>query len=225
MGGLMAPAREALVTPAVRATLMAMPGLIVPEDGEALYAMAADVPAGQSIIEIGAHRGLSSCWLASGARDGHGAAVVSIDLWPDDGPDETPTEPWAERGALERWWANMASIGAEAWSVRASGTEAAAAWPGTPVGMLFHDADHSFAGVRDDYLAWLPFLAPGCWVAVHDYYGAVPDGSGGWRRVGVLQAAVAQVIVPSGSWSDVRVLGEPFGGARTTPNLWMGRRG
>jgi hypothetical protein len=203
-----------------------MKGLVAPGDGEALYQMAAQVPQDLAMVEVGAHRGLSTCWLALGAADGLGARVTSVDLWPWDGAPEdfrTGVE-WAEEGAFQEWQAHLSSLGLEADHFRGSGVEAAAQWKGPQVGFLFHDAGHSYEDVRQDYLAWRPHLAPGAWVGVHDYWGAVPDGLGGWKWVGVVQAAVAHVILREGSWSDVEVLGEPFGDARTTPNLWRGRR-
>lgn len=205
--------------------LEAMPGLVAPIEGRRLAELAAGVPAHQAIVEIGAHRGLSSCWLAAGSKAGHGARLTSIDPWPAAGAPEEhySAEPWGEVGALETWRRNIASVGADelATPLRSLAVDVAAAWS-EPVGLLFHDAEHTFEAVAADFLAWLPFLVDGAWVAVHDYYGNVPDGQGGWRRAVMHQYAVEKVILPSGRWTDVEIIGSPTGA--TLPNLWLGRR-
>jgi predicted O-methyltransferase YrrM len=218
-----------MVTARTAKILANIPGLVAREDGIVLAKMAASVPADQAIVEIGAHRGLSTCWLAAGSKeDGAGALVTSIDPWPLAGVAEDFREDvvWAEEGAMEQHARNLAKVGVSeiVTAVRGTAVDVAASWPGTPIGMLFHDADHSYEAVKDDYLAWLPYLVPGCWVAVHDYFGAVPDDKGGWRRVDVIQAAVKHVLLASGEWTDVRIIGTHDGDARQSPNLWVGRR-
>lgn len=193
-------------------------------DGAVLAELAASVPVGQAIVEVGAHRGLSSCWLAYGSAQGNAAHVYSIDPWPLAGiVVESEDVPWAEEGAMERWRANIASIGASdlATPIQGRGEDVARTWGGE-VGLWFHDADHSYLAVKRDYRAWRRHLASGCWVAVHDYWGAVPDGRGGWVRDGSRQRAVEDVILKSGRWTDVRVIGTPDG-APMSPNLWIGR--
>lgn len=37
-----------------------------------------------------------------------------------------------------------------------------------PVGLLWIDGDHSYAGVRRDFEDWFPRLAEGGWIAFHD---------------------------------------------------------
>jgi predicted O-methyltransferase YrrM len=192
-----------------------MKGLIEPAEGQQLARIAARIPADLAIVEIGSHRGLSSCWLISGSRDGHGAHVTCIDPWPLYGADVVDTDQaWAEEGALERWSRNVGSI--DGWPLvtplRSTAIAVAGTWA-KPVGFLFHDADHAYQAVIDDYLAWLPYLAPGAWVAVHDFYGS-SWRDGGWVRDGSEQTAVRDVLLTSGTWSDVSIVG----------NLWSGRR-
>jgi len=208
--------------------LLGMKGLVAPEEGRRLADLAAGVPAAEAIVEIGSHRGLSSCWLAAGSRAGNGAHVTCIDPWPLYGTPGDPLEDpeWAEEGALERWGTNIALV--SGWAIttplRSTAISVAAMWA-KPVGLFFHDADHAFKSVTDDYLAWLPYLAPGAWVAVHDYYANTSDGAGGWIRDTTRdrhQRAVDQVILPSGTWADVEIIGTTDGSA--LPNLWLGRR-
>jgi len=197
------------------AMLLKMLGLITEDEGRRLAELAAWVPEEEAIVEIGSHRGLSSCWLIHGSRLGHGAHVTCIDPWPLYGTEVTdPDEPWAEEGALERWSKNVDAI--SGWPMvtplRSTAQAVAATWA-KPVGLLFHDADHSYQAVVDDYRAWLPYLAPGAWIAVHDFYGS-NWVDGGWVRDGTEQLAVRDVVLTSGQWSDITIVG----------NLWTGRR-
>ncbi len=195
--------------------LESMVGLIAPIEGRALADMAASVPADQAIVEIGSHRGLSSAWLATGSAEGNRAHVTCIDPWPLYGtgaPD--PSIPWAEEGALEQWLANIAAVGGGPLTtpLRSTAIAVAATWA-QPVGMLFHDADHAYEAVRDDYRAWQPYLASGAWIAVHDFYGSNWRGDH-WQRDGSEQLAVRKIILKSGEFEDVGVV----------DNLWKGRR-
>jgi len=202
-----------------RALLLEIPGLITPAEGEKLAELAGLIRAEQAIVEIGSHRGLSACWLASGARSGAGARVTCVDPWPQYEPpglaaSELDSEPWGEVGALERFMANVGEQ--DCWPyvtpLRATAAQVAQMWV-KPVGLWFHDADHRYDAVRDDFLAWERFVSPGGWFAVHDYYGSVWKGAE-WVRDGSEQKAVADHYLPSGEWEGVEIV----------DNLWVGRR-
>lgn len=209
-----------MLTKSDRARLGKVRGLIEPEEGEKLAEMAAAVPADQAIVEIGSYRGLSTCHIGAGSRGGNGAHVFAVDPWPAYAapgmdPDEWGEEEvWSEHAALERFRANIAALMLEPFvtPLRSTALVIAAVWT-QPVGLFFHDADHAYEAVRDDYLAWLPFLAPGCWVAVHDFYGSTRIDNA-WVRDGSMQTAVADHILTSGEFTDVEIVG----------NLWIGRR-
>lgn len=195
--------------------MLTMKGLVEVDEGRRLAELAAQVPADQSIVEIGSHRGLSSCWLIHGSRSGHGAHVTCIDPWPLYGAEvDDPDAPWAEEGAFERWSKNVDLI--SGWPLvtplRSTAIDVAKTWA-KPVGLLFHDANHAYQAVVDDYLAWLPYLVPGAWVAVHDFYGS-DWVDGAWVRNGSEQLAVRDVVLSTGQWSDVAIV----------DNLWTGRR-
>lgn len=205
-----------MVSEQVASKLSAIKGLITEEEGRQLARMARSVPSDLAIIEMGSYRGQSSCWLAAGSV---GAHVTCIDPWPlynnMDAIAAASDAEWDERGALERWMENVDSLGL--WHritpLRARASEVANMWA-KPVGLWFHDADHSYEGVRDDFLAWKPYLADGAWIAVHDFCEGLPDGNGGWVRTKVEQRAVADHILTSGRFTDVKVVG----------NLWVGCR-
>lgn len=63
--------------PELASALDGVEGFLHPDEPAFLAALAAQVPAGQCIVEIGSYRGRSTIALASGARDG--ALVYAID--------------------------------------------------------------------------------------------------------------------------------------------------
>lgn len=194
-------------------------GLVEQAEGERLAELAAGVPATQAIVEIGSHRGLSSCWLAEGSRSGGGAPVLCIDPWAAYDPAApVPVDDavaWREEGALEQFWHNLRRAGSThmVTALRSTTVAVAATWS-KPVGLLFHDADHAAEAVREDFLAWEPYLAPGGWFALHDYYGATWDGQTWVVHKDMIQVAIGDTVLPSGVWSDVSIV----------ERLWTGRR-
>ena len=81
-------------------------GQIIPAEGLILAELAAEVPNSQVIVEIGAYKGKSSCYLAAGARAGLGALVYSVDLW--------ENGPWPEYARPEipgNWRDNIGHLG------------------------------------------------------------------------------------------------------------------
>lgn len=135
-------------------------GLITTGIGDALRALAAAVPADQAIVELGSFKGMSTAYLATGARDGNGAPVFAIDPW------DLPGNPYGKHGysaPVVRAEFERQLRGLRLWSrvtpLRAFSTDAAAAWDGPKVGLLFVDADHAEAAVRADINAWRPHLA------------------------------------------------------------------
>jgi MMP 1-O-methyltransferase len=146
-------------------------------DGEQslLYRLAQDVPGGGTIVELGSWMGRSTIMLAAGSQSGAGATVYAVDLFAADvgetkdeysahlvgeGPDYFP--------AFER---NIRDAGFETAVVPMRGLtgEVGRRWSGGPIDLLFIDADHSYKGVREDFLAWSPHCVPGTHCVFHDY--------------------------------------------------------
>lgn len=141
-----------------------------------LHDLAKKVSHGHAIVELGAHRGRSTGWLASGAVSSH---VWSVDPWSDlanDAVDDgyAEVEPAYRNGsyvgARAEFDAHIAAcrLTGKVTPIQSTSLDVASTWSGPPVGLLFHDATHSYVSVRDDLLAWLPHLAARCVVALHD---------------------------------------------------------
>ena len=149
-------------------------------EGRSLFRLAAAVPPSSAIVEIGSWKGKSTIWLAAGSLSGQGAKVYSID-------PHTGTKDDAERerqkGDAETIWSfddfqrNISKAGVAAVVaplVMYSGE--ALSHVKEPVGLLFIDGDHSYEGVRADFEAWSPRVAPGGVIAFHDTNIAVYPG-------------------------------------------------
>jgi hypothetical protein len=152
------------VTPDIR--LQTLAGAISPDEGRELRHLAALVPADRAIVELGAGRGKSTCYLSVGSREGHGARIWSIDLW-----GSHLNREYARRGELARrmFGLQLALEGVRSLvtPVQASTFAAGMRWSGPPIGLLFVDGGHSYEQVRDDLMAWLPHRSG--IVALHDW--------------------------------------------------------
>lgn len=155
-----------------------------------LRALAAQVPAGQVIVEIGAYRGRSTGWLALGASEGNGAHVYSVDpwetrpldSWPDGYFDRRVLAAYSETGVMDAYLAHLADCGVTdlVTPIQGYGETVGKTWTGPKVGLLYHDAEHTTEAVAKDLRAWLPHMADRAVVVLHDagnpHFGVV-DGA------------------------------------------------
>lgn len=54
--------------------------------------------------------------------------------------------------------------------LRMMSLEASRQFPDNSLAMVYHDADHSYKGVREDIVGWYPKVKPGGVMAFHDYF-------------------------------------------------------
>lgn len=145
-------------------------GLIPAALGEYLSDLAAAVPADHAIVECGSFKGKSTAYLAAGAKRGNGAHVFAVDPWDTPG-NVTGRFGFAEPSTRAAFEQQLRSV--RLWSkvtpIQAFAQDAARAWDGPPVGLLYIDSDHEYLSVREDFAAWHPHLAPGAAVAFDDY--------------------------------------------------------
>jgi MMP 1-O-methyltransferase len=139
------------------------------------------------LLEVGAYCGKSAVWLAAAARQGD-TVLFSVDHhrgseenqagWEWHDPDLV--DPATGRmDTLPFWRRTIADAGLEDVAVAVVGESAAvgAAW-GSPLGLLFIDGGHGDGVVRADERAWVPHVAPGGLLAIHDVF---PDPADGGR--------------------------------------------
>jgi predicted O-methyltransferase YrrM len=130
-------------------------GYLFPHEAVFLYGLARSAPGEGAIVEIGSYRGRSTLCLAAGVRGRRATPIVAVD------PHVYETE--AElRENLEHF--GMSEV---VQPVIAPSVAAASAWKG-PARLVFVDGHHEKASVEADVDAWLPFLAPGGFLVLHD---------------------------------------------------------
>lgn len=163
------------------------------EEGLALYHAAAEAAASGlgPLLEIGTYCAKSTVYLAAGAREGSTKGgpvplVFSVDHhrgseeiqpgWPHHDPElmdgaagVMDSLPWARR--------TLAAAGVEQGVVLVVGeSSAVAGWWGTALAMVFIDGGHGEQVAWADYHGWVPKLAPGGLLAVHDVFAHPPEG-------------------------------------------------
>lgn len=173
-----------------RGQLAGLEGLISEQVGLRLAGLAAAVPDGQAIVEVGSFKGKSTCYLAEGSRHGAGVPVFAVDPW------ELPGNPngkhgFAQATTRERFHEQITRLGFEDLIVPVTSFSVVAAgvWQrgtsGRPIGLLYIDGSHTYSDVRADVEAWTPHLALGAIVVFDDYQ--TPRNPGVTRLVDELQ--------------------------------------
>lgn len=150
------------------AALGKLDGLITNDVGEYLYMLASKTPADQAIVEVGAWKGKSTCYLAAGRRDGQGGRVFSVDPWSADVQEWSRYHPSAK---LAEWQAQVDAMGftATATPLQGRSVDVAKTWDHGPIGFLYIDGDHERSAVLADWEAWRPHLAKTTVVVFDDY--------------------------------------------------------
>lgn len=188
--------------------IRAIQGLLAWEEGQELAELAAACLPNLAIVEVGAYTGLSTSWLAYGARAGNGARVTTVDPWPMPRADDPSDHAARMRQAFDAFRANMAEAGWPVTTLRATGLEVARFWV-QPVGVLFLDADAAYPVVSANWRAWEPHLAEGGLVAFHDYLGDTLEPTTGVARL-VDELAAAGTLDPVASVGKMVVALRPF---------------
>lgn len=129
-------------------------------EGMRLSRLAADVPEGGVIVEIGSFRGRSAAFMASALRQmGHSirTKIYCIDIWEDVAHMEA-----ADNG--------LSKLGLREYTLllRDNSLFVAKHWE-LPIDLLFIDGAHDYASARADFDAWLPHVLRSKVIVFHDY--------------------------------------------------------
>jgi len=162
-------------------------GFMPDDEGMALHQ--AGVGAGRSglgaLLEIGTYCGKSAVYLGAAARQ-TGTVLFSVDHhrgseelqpgWPHHDPEvvdpstgATDTLPWARRTLWE------AGLEGHVVLVVGGSTTVARYWA-APLALLFIDGGHGAEVARADFSAWVPKVAMGGTLAVHDVFSEPAQG-------------------------------------------------
>lgn len=153
-------------------------GFLTAGELDLLASLAQDLPAYPVIVNIGAGYGTSALIFVETRADG---IVYTIDNRQESHPDgslENERDGFVQAGLLpllgHRWY-----------QVCADSQEMGRRWAleGNPlVDLLFIDGNHEYRGCAGDIDAWLPHVANGGIIAVHDYDKAQNDPRDHGRR-------------------------------------------
>jgi hypothetical protein len=127
--------------------IMSIAAGLSPNDKAFLGLLAAAVPPGGTIVEVGTGYGGSSTLLRLVADKGCAIHTLDVREWPGVAERLAPLNIHRHLG------------GAEAFRQGFDG----------PIDLLFIDGDHSFAGVRRDFDTLAPLVKPGGTIAFHDH--------------------------------------------------------
>lgn len=187
-------------------------GFLDPAEGQALYDQCLIVGPIGPTVEIGSYCGKSTVYLGEACRQS-GRSLFAVDHHR--GSEEhqlgelyhDPTVFDADVGLIDtfrlfRQTLRLADLESVVVPIVASTVVASRDWQ-TPLGMVFIDGGHSFAAAQNDYDCWMPHIAHGGILAIHDIF---PDpNDGGQAPYTIWQQALA-----SGLFEDlgmVRTLG------------------
>lgn len=153
--------------------LSKLDGLISEETGEVLRRLAATIDGDHAIVEIGSYKGKSTCYLATGSKDGDGAQVFAVDPWDSEG-NETGRFGFADPKTYKDFEDQLrkAKIKSYVTPVKGFSLDVAEDWreDGPDIGLLYIDGDHSKEAVTKDFYAWAPYLVPGHSLVLFDDY-------------------------------------------------------
>ncbi|GGZ95974.1 class I SAM-dependent methyltransferase [Streptomyces subrutilus] len=172
--------------PETLAAFEAAKGFMPVREGLALYGAAAAAAAlGLPLLEVGTYCGRSTILLADAAR-GAGVAALTVDHhrgseeqqpgW--EYHDPTVVDP--EVGLMDtlptfRRTLHRAGLEEHVIALVGRSPQVAAAWGG-PLGLVFVDGGHTDEHATGDYEGWVPHLAVGGTLAIHDVFPDPADG-------------------------------------------------
>lgn len=185
--------RELTKTEARR--LAKLEGLVSAEEGERLALLASGVTEGV-IVEVGSHRGKSTCYLAAGSKRGAGVPVYAVDLW-----GQHPSPHWSNPGHFAKFVEQTEPYADVVTAVQGDSAEVVKRWS-QPIGLLFIDGVHTYVGAERDIREWSQFLIPGGFIAIDDatkpkVARAIKTHERGftdWQQVGKLRTAVKRGV-------------------------------
>jgi predicted O-methyltransferase YrrM len=194
-------------------------GFMPEAEGLALHETAAAYAPAGPIVEVGTYCGKSTIYLAAAARD-HGQVVVTVDHHRGSeehqpGWEYHDTELVDGRAGridtLPYFRAAIAEAGLEDHVIAIVGRSADVArlWR-APLGMVFIDGGHTDAAAQADYAGWVPWLAVGGALAIHDVFTDPADG-------GQAPYRIYRRALESGEFKEVRVAGSLRVLERTSP--------
>lgn len=210
------------------AAFTAAKGFMPPHEGLALYAAAVDAATrlpGLPLLEVGTYCGRSTILLAAAAREAKTVAVTvdhhrgSEEQQPGwEYHDPTLVDPAVGRmDTLPAFRRTLHAAGLEEYVIAVVGRspQVAAVW-GKPLSLVFVDGGHTDEHATNDYEGWVPHLAEGGLLVIHDVFEDPADGGQApWR--------IYRRALESGAFTELSVTGSLHVLRRTGPAIPPGR--
>lgn len=148
-------------------------GMMPPMQMLAIYRLAVGWPGRGDTVELGSWTGLTTCYLAAACSARGQGKVHAVDTF------EGNKEDGETYRSIEKYGGSTLTAFHE--RIQCAGfaglvethvgltAEIAAEYVGAPIRLLLIDADHSYEGVRADFLNWSPHVQPGGLIIFHDY--------------------------------------------------------
>ncbi len=147
----------------------AIGGFLTEDEAAECFRCTNRLPARATAVEIGSWKGKSTFCLARGLRSGgHLHAIDPFDAAGEPGSAETYARQRAEHPLRTQFEENIASVAARITIHQGLASAYVDLFP--RIDFLLIDGDHSVAGARFDFENFGPKIAPGGYVAFHDYY-------------------------------------------------------
>ncbi|MFH5805572.1 class I SAM-dependent methyltransferase [Alienimonas sp. DA493] len=151
-------------------------------DAEALglFDLAAGLPKGAAVVEIGCWKGKSTFCLASGLRSGKVFSIDPFDASGEDGSAEIYGSTRGDAPLKEQFERNLSEFFTDGRVTALPGLSSEFVGRFERIDLLFIDGDHSVPGCRFDFESFSPAVNDGGFVAFHDYDPARPDLGPTW---------------------------------------------
>jgi hypothetical protein len=125
-------------------------------------------------VEVGVAEGKMTRVLLENNGD---LKLYGVDYWPPDHPVDHPEQmngakvvgPEESANRKRKFLKVVKDYHGRCKLIELPSLQAAAGFDDGSLDFVFIDADHSFEGVREDIIAWLPKVRSGGWLTGHDY--------------------------------------------------------
>ena len=199
----------------------AIRGFMPPDEGRALHNHASTVAVEGPFLEVGSYCGKSTVYLGAAACQ-RGRLLFAVDHHR--GSEENqPGWEWHEPDLVDPASGLIDTLPKFRRTIRDSGLDGtvvavvgdspsvAAVW-GTPLALLFIDGGHGVEPAHADYQGWVPHLAEGGTLLIHDVF---PDPADGGRP----PFEIYQRAVTSGAFEELDAVGSLRALRRTGPGF------
>ena len=199
----------------------AIRGFMPPDEGRALHNHASTVAVEGPFLEVGSYCGKSTVYLGAAACQ-RGRLLFAVDHHR--GSEENqPGWEWHDPDLVDPASGLIDTLPEFRRTIRDSGLDGtvvavvgdspsvAAAW-GTPLALVFIDGGHGVEPAHADYQGWVPHLAEGGTLLIHDVF---PDPADGGRP----PFEIYQRAVASGAFEELDAVGSLRALRRTGPGF------